>query len=312
MGDIGERPAVDEGRIALQRLHEVRLEGLLQEHGHRTVGLQVGRGHGLAVPGIGDDDPPQPLAQFRERLAEAETGHDLGGHGDVETAFPGHGIVHPAQAEDDVPQRTVVHVDDPLPDDPPQVDPQGVAVVDVVVQHRGQEIVGQLDGVEIAGEMEVDVLHGDDLGVAAAGSAALHAEARTQRRLAEADAGLFADAVQAVAEADAGSRLALAGGRGRDGGHQDELAGRPVLQPMIEFQGDLGFVSAVVLQVVGADAEPLGDVLDRPDGRAAGDFDIGRKATGNVGHDDPLVITAPKGCAMTAQGAAQGHTFAYL
>ena len=238
-----------------------------KQHGHRAVGLEIGRGDRLAVAVIGDDDPPQPLAQFGERLGEAEAGHDLGSDGDVEAAFAGHRIVHPAQADDDVPQGPVVHVDDPLPDDPPQIDSQGVAVVDVVVQHRGQEIVGQFDGVEIAGEMEVDVLHGDDLGVAAAGSAALHAEARPQRRLAEADAGLLADAVQAVAEADAGGRLAFAGGRGRDGGHQDQLAGRPVLQPMIEIQRDLGLVLAVVLQVVGADAESLGDLLDRPNRR---------------------------------------------
>ena len=65
---------------------------------------------------------------------------------------------------------------------------QGVAVVDVVVEHGRQEVVGQLDGVEIAGEMEVDVLHGHDLGVAAAGRPALHAEARAQRGLAQADA----------------------------------------------------------------------------------------------------------------------------
>ena len=107
------------------------------------------------------------------------------------------------------------------------IDAQGVAVVDVVVEHGGQEVVGQLDGVEIAGEVEVDVLHGDDLGIAAAGRPALHAEARPQRRLAQADRGLLADAVQPVAQADAGGGLAFAGRRGRDRRHQHQLAGRP-------------------------------------------------------------------------------------
>ena len=65
---------------------------------------------------------------------------------------------------------------------------QLVAVVDVVVQHRGQQVVGQLDGVEVAGEVEVDVLHRHHLGVAAAGRTAFHAEARAQRRLAQAHA----------------------------------------------------------------------------------------------------------------------------
>ncbi len=99
-------------------------------------------------------------------------------------------------------------------------------------KHRRQQVVGQFDGVEIAGEVEVDVLHGHDLGVAAAGRAAFHAEARPQRRLAEADAGPLADAVQPVAQADARRRLALAGGRRRDRGHQDQLARRLVIEPM--------------------------------------------------------------------------------
>ncbi len=95
---------------------------------------------------------------------------------------------------------------------------------------RRQQVVGQLDGVEVAGEMEVDVLHGHDLRVAAAGGPAFHAEARPQRRLAQADARLLADAVQPVAQADARGRFAFAGRRGRDGGHQDQLARRLVLQ----------------------------------------------------------------------------------
>ena len=58
------------------------------------------------------------------------------------------------------------------------VDAQGVALLDVVVQHGGQQVVGRADGVEVAGEVEVDVLHGHYLGIAAAGGAALDAEHR--------------------------------------------------------------------------------------------------------------------------------------
>jgi hypothetical protein len=83
------------------------------------------------------------------------------------------------------------------------------------------------DGVEVAGEMEVDVLHRHDLRIAAAGRPALHAEARPQRGLAQADHGLLADAVQRVAEADRRGRLALAGRRRIDRGDQDQLADWP-------------------------------------------------------------------------------------
>ena len=41
MRDVGEGAAMHEGRVVLQRLHEVRLHGVLQQHGHGAVGLEV-------------------------------------------------------------------------------------------------------------------------------------------------------------------------------------------------------------------------------------------------------------------------------
>ena len=53
MRDVGERAAVDEGGRAFQRLHQVRRQRLLQQHGHGAVRLEVARAHRLAVAGIG-------------------------------------------------------------------------------------------------------------------------------------------------------------------------------------------------------------------------------------------------------------------
>ena len=39
--DVGERPAVDERRLALERLDEVRLERVLEQDGHRARGPQL-------------------------------------------------------------------------------------------------------------------------------------------------------------------------------------------------------------------------------------------------------------------------------
>lgn len=44
------------------------------------------------------------------------------------------------------------------------------------VELGGEQVVGGRDGVDVAGEVEVEGLHGDHLGVPAAGSAALDAE----------------------------------------------------------------------------------------------------------------------------------------
>ena len=92
-----------------------------------------------------------------------------------------------AQAEHDVAERAVVHVEHALPHDAAGVEAQRVALKDVVVEHRGQQVVRGRDRVEVAGEVEVDVLHRHHLRMPAAGGAALHAEARAERRLAERD-----------------------------------------------------------------------------------------------------------------------------
>ena len=57
---------------------------------------------------------------------------------------------------------------------------QLVAVHEMRLDHGRQQVVGRADGVDVAGEVEVEVLHRDDLGVATAGGAALDAEDRTE------------------------------------------------------------------------------------------------------------------------------------
>ncbi len=62
---------------------------------------------------------------------------------------------------------------------------------------------------EVAGEMKVDILHGDDLRVSAAGSTALDTEDRAERGLAQRDSALDAAATQSVGQTDGRRGLAL-------------------------------------------------------------------------------------------------------
>ena len=48
--------------------------------------------------------------------------------------------------------------------------------MEVIVQHGRQQVVRGGNRVEIAGEMQVDLIHGDHLGVAAAGRTAFDSE----------------------------------------------------------------------------------------------------------------------------------------
>ena len=178
----------------------------------------------LLVARVADDDVAEALLEILEVRRQAEDRHDLGGDRDVEAVLAREAVGDAAERVDDRAQRAVVHVQHAAPGDAALVDAERVAPVDVVVDQRGEQVVRAGDGVEVAGEVEVDVLHRHDLGIAAAGRAALDAEAGAERGLAQAAHGLLADAVEAVAEADRGRRLAFAGRRRGDGGDQDQLA----------------------------------------------------------------------------------------
>ncbi len=85
--DVGERAAVDEGRRAFQRLHQVGRQRVLEQRGHRALRLDVGGAHRFALAGIADDDVAEPLLEVFEIAGEAEDRHHLGGDGDVEAVL---------------------------------------------------------------------------------------------------------------------------------------------------------------------------------------------------------------------------------
>ena len=61
--DVGERPAVDEGRVVLERLHEVRRQRILQQHRHGAVAFQLAGADRLLVARIADDDVAEPRSR---------------------------------------------------------------------------------------------------------------------------------------------------------------------------------------------------------------------------------------------------------
>ena len=123
-----------------------------------------------------------------------------------------------------------------------------------------QQVVRRGDGVEVAREVQVDLVHRDDLGVAATGGAALHPEHRAERRLADADDDLLAQPPERLRHADGDGALALAGRRRVDAGDEHEPALRLPLRD--DLGRDLRLGAAVGQDVVGAEAELGRDVGD--------------------------------------------------
>jgi len=99
-----------------------------------------------------------------------------------------------------------------------------VAVEEMSIDQCGEQIVSRSDGVKIAMKVEIDFCAGLDLRKAASGSAALHAENRTERRLARSDDHFFAYVSEALRQADGSDGLSFSGGGGRGGSDEDQFA----------------------------------------------------------------------------------------
>ena len=223
MGNVGEGTAVDKRGRALERLHQVGLKRVLKQRGHGTLGLEVAGTDGLAGKAIADDNLTQAFLEVVDARRQAKDCHDLGGNGDVEAVLARHTLGLTANAIDNMAQLTVVHVDDALPGDALNVNTELIALLDVVIEHGGQQVVGSTDGMEVAGKVQVDVLHGNDLGPTAASGTALDAKDGTERRLTQGHGALDTATTQAIGQTDGRGGLALARGRWVDSGHEDEL-----------------------------------------------------------------------------------------
>ena len=248
--DVGERAGVHQRRRVLGRLHEVRHDRLVEQHHHRAGRLQVRGAHHLAVEAVADDDVRQALAQILPRRREREDGHHLARRRDDETRLARQPVQLAAEPDDHVPERAIVHVQRAGPEDVVDVDAQLVAVVDVRVEHRGEQVVRGADRVDVAVEVKVDLLGRQHLREAAAGGPALEAEHRPERRLPQRRDGLAPDPREALGKANRGHRLPLAVTGRRDGGDENQFApGLPrASRPVEQFEAELGGVLPVPIR----------------------------------------------------------------
>ena len=251
--DIAERPGVQNGRAAFERLYEIGAQRVFEQQRHGTGGLQIAganRGALFAAGGPHDDVAEAPLEIFGVG-GEGHDGHDFTG-GDDHPPFFAHHAIAGAHADDGLTQGAIVHVDRTRPGDALGVEAQRIAVIQVVVEHRREQTVCAGDGVKVAGEVQVDVVHGQHLRVAAAGRAPLDTEHRSEAGLAHAEHGIVPDAAERLTEPHAHGALALAGRRGADGRHQHQAAPGGLRS---QREGQLGLVASVLVDVVGAEAE---------------------------------------------------------
>ena len=168
-------------------------------------------------------------------------------------------------------ERTVVDVHHPAPRDALDVDRQLIALVDVAVDKGREQVVGNGDGVEVTGEVEVHLLHRYDLGVATTRSATFDSECWAERRLAQCEHSLFVEKLEPLCQSDRNGCLAFAKRCGVDCGHEYVLGPRWAhLVDRCEL--DLRYPVTARLDELGRDSHVLCYVGDRSKGYCSGDF----------------------------------------
>lgn len=72
---LAKGPAMDQRRVVFQRLHQIGLQGIAQQHRHRAIGADIAGGHRLAVGVLADHDPAQPRLKIRQIRGQAQDRH---------------------------------------------------------------------------------------------------------------------------------------------------------------------------------------------------------------------------------------------
>lgn len=109
--------------------------------GHGALRLEVAGRDGLVVARVAHDDAGQALFEVGDGGGQAEDGHDLAGHRDVEAVLARHAMSLAAHTVHHVAQLAIVHVHHALPRDLAHVDAQLVSVVDVRVKQGRQRLL---------------------------------------------------------------------------------------------------------------------------------------------------------------------------
>ena len=109
----------------------------------------------------------------------------------------------------------------------------------------------------VPGKMQIYVLHGQNLGIAAAGRAAFYAEYRPQRGFPQGNNRLFPDFGHSFSQTGGCGRLSLTGRGGVDRRHEDQLSVLFPLQAGKQLFIQLCLIAAIGFQLFLLNAKTL-------------------------------------------------------
>ena len=216
---------------------------------------------GLAVVVEADDDAAEAPAQIGAALGQRQDRHDLGRGGDDEPGLARRAVVAAAHAGGDRRSARSFMSMRAARGSRWGRCRRSLPKCRCASSSAASRLCADGDGVEVAGEVQVDLVERRERRLAAAGGAALLPKTGPSDGSRSAGDGVCAELDQSLRQADGGDRLAFAARRRRDGGDEDQLSAARG-KTIERFEPDLGGVAAVGLEQVVGEAEACGDVGD--------------------------------------------------
>ena len=136
--DVRKGPSVDERRLAFERLHEIGLERVLEENGHRAGDLELLGRHRVAVVRPRDRDRAEAAPDISAVAGHRHQRHHLGGGRDVEPRLARERLVL-SDPDVDAAQEAILDVQAAAPRDIRRVDAEVVAVNQSARRRRRRE-----------------------------------------------------------------------------------------------------------------------------------------------------------------------------
>ena len=180
VGNVCKGASVDESWCLLGGLYEIGMDGIDEQGCDGSRDTEVVDGEGTVIDGDAEENVADAPLQVFNVGSKTKDSHQFGSRGDVEARGTLYAVGTAANADVYMTEAAVVDIEYAFPIDFLEEGPFIAMLVEMIVEQRAERVVGRGDGMEVAGEVEIDFLHRQHLRIASSCSSALDSETGTQ------------------------------------------------------------------------------------------------------------------------------------
>ena len=276
VGDVSKRAAMDHHRSMFRGLNQIRLQGILEDHAKGSDAIEFSCKNRFPGTVVTDHNPSKPLPKIFHILGQGHDRHHLGSRNDIETGGMGESIKFGTQSCFTISQLTVADIKGSAPGHTIRVEVQRVIEMHRIVHHGREQIVSSRNGVQISGEVHVDVFHWQHLRVTPSCCTSLDAEGWPHAGFPESQGVFNTKFPECLGQSDGGACFPFSSRSRSHGRDQNQFAVWAILDPFPGLVLKFCFVFSVNFQILFIQVQLGSYILDRFHLCLLGDFNIRR------------------------------------